>query len=144
MLTRGIPKVQTSTMPNLRNVSLAMHETVCSRMFPNVPCSMLDQFWKFHENPFARLSIMLLTNKQMNQKWWKHNLRQSVEVNTCIQYPSMIWTITEFIIKHKARQIYQHKDHIVYVGFGLCNWLLGVYFWVVGECLQPIFATSAL
>ena len=48
-------------------------------MFSIVSCIKSYLPWKFHQNPFSRFSVMLLTdiqtNRQSNGQRWKHNLR---------------------------------------------------------------------
>ena len=38
------------------------------QIYENVPCSMLDLSWKYHENIFMRFPVMLLTDKQTDQQ----------------------------------------------------------------------------
>ena len=58
------------------------------KILPIVPCIESHLPWKFHENPFSRFSVMLLTDRQTdrqidrqtdrqtsNGQRWKHNLR---------------------------------------------------------------------
>ena len=37
------------------------------KMFPIVPCIKSHLPWKFHEDPFCRFSVMLLTDRQKNR-----------------------------------------------------------------------------
>ena len=58
--------------------NLANREAIYPQMFQDVPCSMLNLSWKFHQNPFTCFSVMLLTDRKKTDKpkGGKHNLQK--------------------------------------------------------------------
>ena len=91
---------------------LARCETVYPTMFQNVLCSMLDLSWKFHENLFMYLSVILMTyihtyiqtykptdiqtDRQTNQQRWIYNLHHSAEV---IKFYINTWYLTLLMLQ---------------------------------------------
>ena len=128
MLLRGMDSSEKSD----KNSCVQGVKSNILKVFPIVPCIKSHLPWQFHENPYSRFSVMLLTdrhtNRQINEQ--RTTMKTLAEVKNISrkqqnQHPWIFWLLSCFVVGmfsvdklvtgHKWYYFIFHQSNLKYI-----------------------------